>query len=294
VGAQEDSGGGRIAAIRGWLARRADTSLGRLGFQWFQRYMESSRNSGSAATVYSILSIFPAAMAGIAFFDASGGNTNVFAERLIDHQRLTGQTADLVRQMFGTASSNALAASLAAVVGFLFWGIGIAPIVQRLYAHAWRIEAGRASDQALYVIWFFVTSAAFALYLLGTEQLDGAGRALLVALWAIVSTAYWLWTPRFLLHRQVAMRQLLPGALLATFVTGGAILTSPLWIAPTLNANGRAFGAFGVALGIFAYTFIMITMSLACAVFAPVWREWRETERARQSPSPAGAVSTPG
>jgi hypothetical protein len=294
VSSREDSGSGRIAAVRAWLARRADSSVGRLAFQWFQRYLESSRNSGSAATVYSILSIFPATLAGIAFFHWSGGDTNAFAQRLIDHQRLTGQTADLVRQMFGTASSNALAASFAALIGFLFWGIGIAPIVQRLYASAWRIEAGSAADQVRYVIWFVVTSAAFAAYLVGAEKFSGSSRALLVLIWALGSTAYWLWTPRFLLHRQIGTRRLLPGALLATFVTGGAILTSPLWISPTLNANGRAFGAFGVALGIFAYAFIMITMSLACAVFAPVWLDWRESERARRAPAGIDAIGTPG
>jgi len=67
------------------------------------------------------------------------------------------------------------------------------------------------------------------------------------------SMIFWLWTPRFLLHREVSLRSLLPAALLATFVVGGTIATSPLWIGPTLDQNAKAFGAFGVVIGLLAY-----------------------------------------
>ena len=36
---------------------------------------------------------------------------------------------------------------------------------------------------------------------------------------------FWLWTPRFLLHKQVAMRRLLPGAVVGAVVLGGTIGT---------------------------------------------------------------------
>jgi uncharacterized BrkB/YihY/UPF0761 family membrane protein len=75
----------------------------------------------------------------------------------------------------------------------------------------------------------------------------------------------------------------LPGALLATFVVGGTIATSPLWIGPTLNQNGKAFGSFGVVIGLFAYVLIIVTISMVCAVFAPVWAEWRKGEKDRKT-----------
>ncbi len=99
------------------------------------------------------------------------------------------------------------------------------------------------------------------------------------------STIFWLWTPRFLLHRQISIRSLLPGALLATFVVGGTIGTSPLWIGPTLNENAKAFGSFGVTIALFAYILIVVTISMICGVFAPVWAEWRhgaDCERPRR------------
>jgi hypothetical protein len=49
-----------------------------------------------------------------------------------------------------------------------------------------------------------------------------------------------------------------------------------------LNESGRSFGSFGVALTIVGYVFVLLTMSLICVVFAPVWAHWRQSERRRR------------
>jgi uncharacterized BrkB/YihY/UPF0761 family membrane protein len=285
AGTEAASGRSRSAAVQGWLARRADSSLGRLGIAWFRRYFDSSHNSGSAATIYGTLSVFPTAMMMIAFFDWWGGDTQAFAARLIDHLRLDGTTADLVRETFGTASSNALAATIAAVAGFLIWGLGIGQIFQRFYARAWRIEVGSAADQGLFALWFFAVAGLLGVVVVSAAELRSAGLLVVLPVWCVGSTLFWLWTPRLLLHRRIGLRALLPGALLATGVIGGTVATSPLWIAGTLNANGRAFGSFGIVLGMLTYAFILVTIALVCAVFSPVWADWRETERRRATRS---------
>ena len=67
---------------------------------------------------------------------------------------------------------------------------------------------------------------------------------------------------------------------LATIVLGGTIATSPLFLPATFTTNGDAFGSFGIVLTVVGYLFVMVTISLACAVFSPVWSNWRETEKA--------------
>jgi uncharacterized BrkB/YihY/UPF0761 family membrane protein len=52
---------------------------------------------------------------------------------------------------------------------------------------------------------------------------------------------------------------------------------------PTLNQNARLFGPFGVVLALLAFVLIAITISMACAVFAPVWEEFRQAEKARKA-----------
>ena len=278
-----EAGGSRLSASVEWLRTRADTSLGRLTLLWFRRYFEASRNSGVAAASYASLSVLPAALVIIAIFDRARGNENAFAERLISHMNLDGPTARLVSDLFGTTSNNLLAASLTVVIGFLIWGLSIGQLYQDVYARSWRIHVGTAGDQVLFTIWFFVFTGVIALVAVFGSELSAAGWLALLPVWIAGSVVFWLWTPRFLLHRKIPRRSLLPGALLATFVIGGTIATAPLWIGPTLNQNAKAFGSFGVMLGLFAYILILITISMVCAVFAPVWAEWRKAEQERKA-----------
>jgi membrane protein len=284
--------GGRAKAVQEWLARRGDTPIVRLALRWFHRYFEASQNSGSAATIYLFLSVGPLLLAASGLFHAAGGNTNVFAQRLIEHHDLTGETANLVRQTFGTASHNALAASVGAVIGFLVWGIGIGQIYQDVYAHAWHIRVRTLSDQARFTIWFFVLSGLLGLFIVAAGSLKKSGWAAVVPAYLLVSTAFWLWTPRYLLHKKIALRALLPGALLATLLIGGATAVSPLFLGPWLNSDGKYFGSFGVVIALLTWGFILTTISMTCAAFSPVWAEWRENEtHPPQAPAePQGGV----
>ena len=268
---------GRVGAVQEWLARRADTPLGRLALDWFRRYLEASQNSGSAATLYTLLSVGPLLLAGTAVFHAAGGDTGALAQRLIDHQHLHGETARLVRQSFGTVSGNALAASFFAVVGFLLWGIGIGQIYQDVYARAWRTRVRTISDQARFTIWFFFLSGLLGLFIVFAGRAKQTGWIVTVPSWLAISTAFWLWTPRYLLHRTINLRQLLPGALLASLVIGGATALSPLFVGSSLNQDGKQFGSFGIVIALVAWVYTLTVISLVCAVFSPVWIEWRGT-----------------
>jgi membrane protein len=272
---------GRARRIQDWLRGRADTSLGRLAFQWFRAYFAASRNSGCAVTVYSSLSVMPAALVFIAAAHPFQSDVNVFGQHLVTHMKLTGSTATLVEDTFGSTSSNALGASIAVIVSFLLWGIGIGQIYQDVYARAWGIEVGSIADQGLFALFFFILAGAIAAQIVAAERFHGADVLVLVPAWLIASTAFWLFVPSLLLHRKVGWRALLPGALMASLVIGGTIATSPLFIAAPLNQNGKAFGSFGVVLTVVGYVFVLLTMTLVCAVFSPVWRSWRESERQR-------------
>ena len=287
--AETPASSGRVKALQDWLTGRADTRLGRLALQWFRAYFAASRNSGCAATIYSVLSVLPAVLVAVAYFHSSGSNANAFAARLVTHLRLTGSTATLVANTFGSASANKLAATLAVIVSFLLWGIAIGQIYQDVYARAWRIKVGSIADQAMFAIFFFVFTGAIALMVVSASHFRAQGWLVLIPVWLIGSTVFWLWVPWFLLHRKIGLRALLPGALLATLVVGGATAFAPWVVSPTVNTNGRAFGSFGVVATMVGYVFVMITLSLVCAVFSPVWARWRESERQGLDAAEAGA-----
>ena len=278
--AQDESKGTRVQRVLGWLRERSDRPLGRLALQWFRAYFAASRNSGCAISMYSALSVLPAALVFVSVLYVPGGDANVFAQHLVVHLNLTGDTAKLVQQTFGSSSSNALYATLATAVTFLLWGVGIGQLYQDVYARAWRITVGSPADQGLYAVFFFLFAGALALVMVAQAELGATGRwAVLVTAWLLGSLVFWLGVPYFLLHRKVGLRALLPGALLATIVLGGTAATSPLFLSATFTANGKAFGSFGIVLTVIGYFFVMITLSLVCAVFAPVWAEWRQAEK---------------
>ena len=118
--------GGRLAAVRDWLHGHADRPLARLALLWLRRYLEASRNSGAAASIYFTLSALPTALVVIAFFNLAAKNENAFSNRLIAHMKLDGTTASLVRELFGSTSNNVLAATLTIVFGFLSGASGSA------------------------------------------------------------------------------------------------------------------------------------------------------------------------
>lgn len=284
--------GTRVGSIRDWLARQTDSWVGRLSFLWFKRYMQASKNSGASTSAYFVLSVIPTALVAIAYFGQSGGNTNALAERLITHMHLSGSTADIVRQTFGTTANNAVAATVAVVISFLFWGIGIGQLYRDVYMRAWRVETAQARDQALFTVWYFVTCGWLGLMFVATTETASSNRALFIPVWFAASILFWLWTPRFLLHRKVPTKKLLPGALLGAVALGGTVGTSPLWMGPTLNQNAQAFGPFGVVLAMIAFVLIAITISMACAVFAPVWEEFRQAEQDRKAAKAPAAEPT--
>jgi len=278
------------------LERHADSAIGRLALQWLQGYFKTSRNSGSAATIYLLLSVGPFVLAATGFFHAVGGNTNVLARALIERQQLSGDTARLVRETFGTASHNALAASIVGLVGFLVWGIGVGGIYQDVYARAWRVQVRTRSDPARFTVWFLVVSGLTGLYFVSAGTLKKGGWASAVPVYLVVSTSFWLWTPYYLLRARIGLRQLLPGALLAGLLLVGATATSPVFLGLWLNSNGRYFGPFGVVIALLAWWFILTTISVASAVFSPVWRQWRESERYVQNtahPAEPDAAESP-
>ena len=80
--------------------------------------------------------------------------------------------------------------------------------------------------------------------------------------------------------RRVALSAIRPGdqAQATQAAIGGATATSRFFAGPSLNSDGKHFGSFGVIGALLAWTLVIVTLSMVCAVFSPVWAEWRASE----------------
>lgn len=91
----------------------------------------------------------------------------------------------------------------------------------------------------------------------------------------------------------IAWRRLVPGALLASVVVGGAQATSPLFLGGWLHTDGKYFGSFGVVIALVGWAFVLFTLTMVCIVFSPVWAEWRREEKQRQAGRVAAVPVSP-
>jgi uncharacterized BrkB/YihY/UPF0761 family membrane protein len=301
--------GGRLDAwsVRGnrlvrWgerrLERHSSGPLGSLVLGWLLRYGESSENSAPALVLGTFLSVVPALLAVYALADLSAGSGNGIAQHLIYRLHIHPPAVALVASTFGTETSNAAAASVAGLLGFLIFGLGLGKIVQDVYARAWRISVGSAADRWRFAVWFVVSTTLLGLQVSEESVVSLVGWVALSPIGLAVLVAFWLWTPWFLLHHQIKLRLLLPGALLVAVTFMGAVSVSELLLGYWITDNGRFFGAFGIALALLSWAQVLAGIWLVCGVFSPVYAEWRDGwRRGKTSPfsypgSSAGAIQS--
>ncbi|HUK72511.1 MAG TPA: YhjD/YihY/BrkB family envelope integrity protein [Streptosporangiaceae bacterium] len=288
--------GGRVDAwsVRGnrlvrWGERRIERhSSGRLGsliLGCLLRFAESSENSASALVLGTFLSVVPALLAVYALTDLSAGSGNGIAQHLIYRLHIHPPAVALVASVFGSEASNAAAASVAGLLGFLIFGLGLGKIVQDVYARAWRISVSSPTDRWRFAVWFVVSTTLLGLQVSEESVVSFLGWVVLSPIGLAVLVAFWLWTPWFLLHRQVELRMLLPGALLVAVTYMGAVTVSEVLLGYWITDNGRFFGSFGVALALLSWGQVLAGIWLVCGVFSAVYAEWRDGwNRCKASP----------
>jgi uncharacterized BrkB/YihY/UPF0761 family membrane protein len=280
-------GSGPVLRGERWLERQAGGRPGSLILGCVLRYRESSENSAEALVLGTFLSVVPALLAIYALSDLSAGSGNGIAQHLIYRLHIHAPAARLVSSAFGSETSNAAAATVIGLVGFLIFGLGLGKIVQRVYARAWRIEVRSLADRWRFALWFVVATMLLGLQVTEESLVSSVGWVLASPIGLAVLVAFWLWTPWLLLHRTISLRLLLPGALLVAVVYMLAVTVSEFVLGYWITDNGRFFGSFGVVLALVAWAQVVAGIWLACAVFSPVYAEWREGwNRAGTSPFP--------
>lgn len=277
---------GRVDAVRArgnrlvrWgerrLERYADGRVGSLALGCLRRYGDSSENSASALTLEVFLSLVPALLGVYALVGLSRVKDNVIARHLVNHLHLNGATAALVQGEFGTVAHNAAAASILGLALFLVYGLAIGELLQNFYARAWRVDICSLKDTWRFALWFVVALTLMALEVSQEDIVKSLDWVLTIPVWFAAVVVFWLWTPWFLLHRKIQLRQLLPGALLVAVAYTVAVTISQYVVGTWINDDGNHFGAFGVAISLLTWGQVMGGLALACAVFSPVYIEWR-------------------
>jgi membrane protein len=258
------------------LEHHSSGRLGSLALGWLRRYAESSEYSAAALVLGTFLSMVPALLAVYALAGLSAGSGNGIAQHLIYRLHIHQPAIALVVSAFGSEASNAAAASVVGLLGFLIFGLGLGKIVQDVYARAWRIRVGSPADRWRFALWFIVSTALLGLQVTEESVVSSLGWVLVSPIGFAVLVAFWLWTPWFLLHGQIKLAQLLPGALLVAATYMGAAAVSEFLVGYWVTDNVRLFGSFGIVLALLAWGQVVAGIWLTCGIFSPVYEEWRD------------------
>ena len=233
-------------------------------------------------SLYILVAVLPAVLVMEEYLDP---HPNSLANSLVHHYRLNASTSELVHNVLGEGRSHELGSALIAVVSALVFGIGFGHVLQLVHARAWQLdlETGVA-DQLGYGA---VLAGLYGLLMLLLVQLnDFHSRSLAVTVllglgWVGFLMLFFVVAPWLLTHKQVAPRDLLPGAALTAFGLVALMVASRFFMQFWVDLYARDYGGLGVVLAIYFWIAFSSAVIVWAASLTPALAERREVRHGR-------------
>jgi membrane protein len=275
------------AKAQAWADGQEEHSRSGVAVGWFARYRRADGQLFALLlAAYFFVTLLPAA---IAMGSYAGGDPKAVAARVISRLHLTGQTATLTRDVLEGAGGHQLTATLIAVVSVMTFGLGIGRTLQLVYGRVWGIPATRGLvDQARYLLWLLVFLAGCLLYVMEEALLRSASGWIewaLAPLWVAAIVGLLAWSPVFLLHSRITIRDAMPGALLATAGLVGLRALSSVLFTNWLNWYSTYYGGIGIVMAIFFWLVLATSLLIITSALSPAYavRRARRSEAAREA-----------
>ncbi len=251
----------RLAARRPWLA---------WAFRVQRRGGELHANTmASAITLIAFISLFPLLLLAIAVIGFLAGSSNNFAHHAVEQLGLTGSAAHTVTTAIATAQQSKRAASVIGILGLLWAGLGLAGVLATTYNTVWRV-AGRGVKDRLYgLAWLagmgVLLAAAFGAAAL-VELLPGVLAPVGIIVGVAVNTVAFVWTSWILPNRRVALRYILPAAVVGGVGFEVLTLVGGLVVPRLVQRSSELYGTLGVVFGVLAWMLILGRLIVHVAV----------------------------
>lgn len=232
--------------------------------------------------------LVPLAVIANAYVPGSGD----VADDLIERFRLTGTTADLMRETFARPDTTRGAISVAGMLLLAGSGLSFTRALQRVYENAWRLDArGWAGSVAGLqwlagvVVWLTVFASV------RTWLVDHTGPLISLTVALAGSALLWLFTPYVLLAKRIAWRRLLPSALLTSAGMTGLSVASVVYMPDSIAESADRYGSIGIAIALVSWLVGAGFVLVACAAVGAILGG--ETDAPPRAPEPPARERAP-
>ena len=270
---------GRVGA---WADDRDPRSTSGVAIGAWRRYRAVEGPLQSALlSLYILVAVLPALLVMEEYLDP---HPNSLANSLVHHYRLNASAAELIHNVLGQGRSHELGSAVIAIVSALVFGFGFGHVLQLVHARAWQLDLRTGvADQVGYGA---VLAGLYGLLLLLLLQLNEfhprsvVVKVLLGLGWAGCLTLFFVVAPWLLTHKQIAPRDLVPGAALTAVGLIVLMLISrfvmPFWI----DLYARDYGGLGVVLAIYFWIAFSSAVIVWAASLSPPLSERRTLKHA--------------
>jgi len=233
-------------------------------------------------SLYILVAVLPALLVMEEYLDP---HPNSLANSLVHHYRLNASTSELVHNVLGEGRSHELGSALIAIASALVFGIGFGHVLQLVHARAWQLDLETGvSDQLGYGA---VLAGLYGLLMLLLVQLNEFHpssvivEVLLGLGWVGFLMLFFVVAPWLLTHKQVAARDLLPGAALTAFGLVALMVASRFFMQFWVDLYARDYGGLGVVLAIYFWIAFSSAVIVWAASLSPALAERREVRHDR-------------
>ena len=277
---------GEAIAERGrlWIENQTPDSRKGATIGWVRRYQAADGQLYAVLlSAYFFLTMLPVFLVTASYVYK---DPTALSDRIEHRLKLHGTTADLFSSVMRGAGEHKLSAVLIAIIDLFFFGLGFARVFQLVQARSWAIDLGKSviADQARYAEVLAAMVLGAILFVVQVKQLRGdpswIGWILDVG-WIALLFAFFVWTPRLLLHHRVAARDLVPGAVFTVLGLVVLRLISVLLFTHWLNWYSTTYGAFGIVIAIFFWIILIGTVLVLAAALSPALAHRRDLRAAR-------------
>jgi membrane protein len=288
---------GTVAYQRGrlWIENQDPASRKGATIGWVRRYQAADGQLYAVLlAAYLFLTLLPLLLIYSSYLYS---DPEALAKRVEHRLRLEGSTSTLLDAVLQGASGHKLSAALIAALDLFFFGLGFGRVLQLAHARSWGFDLRKRAvmDQVLYLEVLGALAVMTLLFFVQTKALRGdpswIGWVLDIG-WFFLVLGFFVWAPRILLHRRVAARDILPGAVFTMICLIGLRIVSGLLLKHWLEWYSRTYGALGIVMAIFFWIIAATTILVLAAALSPALAHRRDLRHGRVAP--AEEPVTPG